>query len=336
MTDGAHDHPEILAAIPTVPPPPDLSPYATHDEVAAMIAAALQPAGPPPVTPAPALKSLAVKSIVDALSAAVDDTLDEIVVANGTYAIAPASAKAANSIWIGAKYAKRTRPLVIRPATPGGARLDGGGAAPFGAISFEDGATQVIWQGFEIANGTATETGVITFGGYAGLPGAHHVGVRDLRLLASLKGTANNANTPANDHAVYFSEAVGGPHDLLLEDLDIDCAGGLAAGFHVYHSDAKNVNAWNVTARRIHIRNAQQALMLCDSTMHDWLLEDVDIATSSKYAVRWDQFDQAVPWNPQNMVLRRVIANGTKGTKGVVSTTGASKAGLTLDSCVLA
>lgn len=46
MTSGAHDHPDILAAIP---PAPDLSAYATKADVAAMIAAALKPSVPPPI-----------------------------------------------------------------------------------------------------------------------------------------------------------------------------------------------------------------------------------------------------------------------------------------------
>ena len=103
-----------------------------------------------PVTPA--LASVTVSSVASLLSELADDSLDEIVVANGTYHVSAAASQRADSLWIGAKFASRTRPILIRPATPGGVAFDGDAGSYFGGISFEEGAHHQTWDGFNFTN----------------------------------------------------------------------------------------------------------------------------------------------------------------------------------------
>ena len=63
--------------------------------------------------------------------------------------------------------------------------FDGGGASYFGGLTFVDGAHDQTWDGFKFANGQATDTGVIVFGGYAGLPAPHHITLRSISILAN-------------------------------------------------------------------------------------------------------------------------------------------------------
>ncbi len=121
--------------------------------------------------------SVRVTSIPALLTALADDTVTEIVVANGTYRVSPAATKQADSLWIGARFADRTRPVIVRAETTGGVTFDGGGAGYFGGITLRGGAHHQTWQGFVFANGEPTETGVIVFGGYGELaarPAPHH------------------------------------------------------------------------------------------------------------------------------------------------------------------
>ena len=156
------------------------------------------------------------------------------MVANGTYAVSPASSQASNSLWIGSRYASRTRPVTVRAETPCGVTFDGGGATPYGCISFVEGAHDQTWDGFRCANGSPTQTGVIVFGGYADRAAPHHITLRNWSLLGSL----TTPSTGGTDHGVYFSYAVGGPHDIVLENLSVDGSGGLDSAIHAFHSDA--------------------------------------------------------------------------------------------------
>jgi hypothetical protein len=240
------------------------------------------PATPLPATPRPT--SARVTSIAGLLSVLADASVTDIVVANGTYHVSPASSQASDSLWIGARYSGRTRPVTVRAETQGGVTFDGGGATGFGCISFEGGAHHQTWDGFRCANGSPTQTGVIMFGGYAGQAAPHHIALRDWSLLGSL----TTPSTGATDHGVYFSEAVDGPHDIALETLSVDGSGGLDSAVHAYHSDASNKNAWNVTITGMSVSGTAQAVILWDSTLHDWTIRDSTISSASDYAVRYE------------------------------------------------
>ena len=168
--------------------------------------------------------SLRVTTIPALLTALADNSVTEIVVANGTYRVSPASRQAPNSLWIDSRFAGRTTPVVVRAETRGGVTFDGGGSTAFGGLTFVDGAHDQTWDGFVFANGSPVQTGVIVFGGYAGLAAPHHITLRSITLLPSITGTNDR-----NDHGIYFSYAVGGPHDLLIEDFTVDASGPQSA-----------------------------------------------------------------------------------------------------------
>ena len=268
------------------------------------------PTLPPPLptsAPAPGA-SVKVTSIPALLTALADNTVTDIVVANGTYRVDTAGSQKANSLWIGARFAGRTRPVTVRAETIGGVILDGGGATYFGGLSFDEGAHDQTWDGFVFANGTPTQTGVVTFGGYSGMAAAHHITLRHLTFLRSLTGSATSVSSPTTDHAIYVSRAAGGVHDLLFEDITVDGRGGLASAVHLYGSDAGNPNAWNVTVRRLTVTGTQQAIILYDSTLHDIVIDGATITGALSYGVRYER-----PGSDIFLANITTIASGVQG-----------------------
>jgi hypothetical protein len=239
-----------------------------------------------------------VTSIVGLLSALANNANTDIVVANGTYHISTAATQASDSLWIGSRFASRTNAVTVRAETAGGVTFDGGGASYFGGISFEDGAHDQTWDGFVFAHGTPTQTGVITFGGYSGRAAAHHITLRNITLPRTLV----SSSTGSTDHAVYFAQAVGGPHDIVIDGLTVDGAGGLDSAIHFYHSDATNRNAWNVTIRRMSVSGTYQAIILWDSTLQNIVIEDSTISSAGT-AVRYEVGG--------SLTLRRVTSTGS-------------------------
>ena len=89
----------------------------------------------PSVPPAPKASpssaaggSVRVASIPDLLAALAEDANTEIVVADGTYRVSAAGLQEPDSLWIGAAFAGRTRPVTVRAETIGGVTIDGAGA----------------------------------------------------------------------------------------------------------------------------------------------------------------------------------------------------------------
>ncbi len=143
----------------------------------------------PTSTPTPS-SSVRVSSIPALLTALANDAVDEVVVANGTYRVSPSSRLATDSLWIGARFAGRTRPVTVRAETRGGVTFDGGGGSAFGGLSFEDGAHHQTWDGFHFANMAARETGIIEVGGYLPRRTPHHITLRNIVIEASCTGRA--------------------------------------------------------------------------------------------------------------------------------------------------
>ena len=299
----------IPTSEPTRPPRPGPTSRATH-------------APNPTRTPAPGTKTVQVSSIKSLLSALADNTVDTIVVANGTYHVSPTGSQRSDSLWIGSQFAGRTRPITVRAATRGHVTFDGGGATGFGCISFNGGAHNQTWDGFNCANGQATNTGIVTFGGYAGLAAPHHITMRHISILASCTGRATSAASPTLDHAFYISYAVGGPHDLLFEDISVNGAGHLASAFHFFHSDSVNRNARNVTVRRLHVRGTQQAIILWDPTLRNITFDTADITNALSIAVRYETK------GPTGIVFKNIRSTGS-GTAGFYSTQGTRPSGVT-------
>jgi hypothetical protein len=273
-------------------------------------------------TPVPAASpdtGVRVTSIEGLLSALADDSVTDIVVANGTYRVSPASAQASDSLWIGARYASRTRPVTVRAETRCGVTFDGGGATSYGCISFEAGAHHQTWDGFRCADGSPTQTGVITFGGYVGEAAPHHITLRNWSLLGSL----TTESTGATDHGVYFSQAVGGPHDIVLDTLSVDGSGGLDSAIHAFHSDAVNTNAWNVTITGLSVSGTAQAVILWDSTLHDWTISDSIITDATDFAVRYESPGAT------GISFVNVTSTGSGTGRGFYSSLGSNPPGVT-------
>ena len=275
----------------------------------------------PVATPVPGA-SVRVTSIPDLLTALADDTITEIVVADGTYQVSPAALQHPDSLWIGSRFSARTRPVIVRAETRGGVTFDGGGSTTFGGLTFVDGAHDQTWDGFAFANGQATDTGVIVFGGYAGLPAPHHITLRSISITASVTG-----HNDRNDHGIYFSHAVGGPHDILVEDLSVDGSGPtpLSTALHFFHSDAGNQNAWNTTIRRLTVVGTYTAVSIWDPTLHDLTIDGASISHPIYGAVQYEQPGRAI-------TLANMVSVGS-GKFGFYSTLGDQPPGITITNC---
>ena len=311
-----------IASTPTSAPSATRVPTATPTTaptVTPTTAPTATPTTAPTSTPTPTPTSSAavrVTSIPALLSALADKAVTDIVVANGTYHVSPAGLQRSDSLWIGAQFASRTKPVTIRAETRGGVTFDGGGATSFGGLTFVAGAHDQVWDGFRFAHGQATNTGVVVFGGYAGLAAAHDITLRHITILSTCTGRSG-----VNDHAIYISEAVGGPHDLLLEDIAVDGSGGLSTALHFYHSDSANRNAWNVTVRRLNVNRTQQAIMLWDSTLRNITIDTATITNSADFAVSYEHAGSGI-------VLANITSTGS-GQMGFYSSLGANPPGVT-------
>ncbi len=273
----------------------------------------------PAPTPTPR-SSVRVTSIPGLLSALADNAVSEIVVANGTYRVSGASTRQANSLWIGSKFAGRTRPVLVRAETTGGVTFDGGGSTYWIGLGFEEGSHDQTWQGFVFANGEPTSTGVISFGGYIGSPAAHHVTLRDITIAGSC--TSRTASGTYLDHGVYFSQAIGGIHDILIDGLTVDGSGGLDSAVHFYHSAPDNPNAWNVTVRRLTVAGTQLPIIVWDKTVKNILFEDATITGALRFAVRYE--------DGGTVTLRRVVSTGS-AMGGFYSSLGKTPPGVTFE-----
>ena len=298
---------------------------------AAVFAAATPTPTPKPTPTPPAQKTVTVSSISALKSALVDDSVDVIVVRNGTYHVSPSNQAVSDSLWIGSAasggyaFDARTRPVTVRAETKGGVVFDGGGASAFGGLSFEDGAHHQTWDGFRFANMRADYTGIIEVGSYTSRRAPHHITLRNITIEASCTGRATTASGNTLDHAFYIGQALDpGPHDLTFEDVTVRGEGNLATAFHFYNGADRgptSKNAWNVLVRRMTVTGTQQALLVWETTAHDITFEDVTISNARAHAVRYE-YGSAIKFN-------RVTSTGS-GSSGFYSSKGTSPAGVTI------
>jgi outer membrane biosynthesis protein TonB len=305
----------LPTAGPTPTPLPTAIPTAIPTATPAPTAAPTQPAGS---------KAVIVASIPALKTALADNTVDEIIVANGTYHLSPSHRFLADSLWIGGNaYANRTRPITVRAATIGGVTFDGGGATGYAALSFEDGAHDQTWDGFTFANMVANESGIIEFGGYLPRRTVHHLTIRNIRILGTCRGNATTSSGNTTEHAIYFAHAVGvGPHDLLAEDISVDGSGFLASAIHGDHGDALNPPAWNVTVRRLHVVKTQQAIILWEPAFRNWTIDTADISGALAYAVRYEAIGGT------GITFSNITSTGS-GVRGFYSSQGTAPANVT-------
>jgi hypothetical protein len=287
----------------------------------------MSPSSDPP-TPAPGGKSVRVTSIRALLTTLGDNTVDEIVVANGTYHVSPSGQKAADSLWIGGdRFARRTRPIRVRAETVGGVTLDGkGSSGAFGALSFEDGAHDQTWDGFRFTNMGARYTGIIEVGGYMPRRTPYNITIRNMTITSTCTGRATTADGSTWDHGIYVAHAVGvGPHDLRFTNIKVDGRGNLASAVHFDHGDAANPAAWNVTVRGLHVTGTQQPIILWSNRLRNIVFDGADISGAKAYAVRFES-------KSASGIVFKNITSVNSGYRGFYSTMGTRPPGVTFSS----
>ena len=283
---------------------------------------------PPPTpedTPPPGARIVNVSSIRSLLATLSDDTVDVIVVANGTYHVSPSNKTVGDSLWIGGdQYASRTRPILVQAETRGGVTFDGGGDNDYAGLTFLDGAHHQTWDGFVFANMRADHSGIVEFGGYVPQRPPHHITMRFITIKRTCRGQATNMDAPATEHAFYISNAKGvGPNNLLFEDITVDGRGGLASAFQFDHGDAANPNASNLVVRRLRVTSTQQAIILWEPTLHNITFDDVTITDPLRYAIRYETIGAT------GILLSNITSTGS-GDQPFFSSMGSHPPGLTL------
>lgn len=267
---------------------------------AAPIATSPEPTPPPTTVPIvgtaatsaptpPGAKTVRVTSIKALLDALDDDSIDVIVVKDGTYRVSPSNEEAPDSLWIGKRFADRTRPVLVRAETRGGVTFRGDAGGSYGGLSFEDGAHHQTWDGFNFVDMAAHQSGIIEVGGYVPRRPPHHITVRNIRIDSSNTGRATAEAGSSWDHGIYIAHAAGkGPHDLIFEDIFVDGRGGLASAVHFDHGDEANPAARDVTVRRLTVVGTQQAIILWEPTLHDITFDSVTIRDALRFAIRYE------------------------------------------------
>jgi len=292
----------------------------------------VDPTPTPTLAPTPTPATTRVASIAALKAALQVNATTDITVADGTYHVSPPQVQASDSLWIGSAYATRTNPVTVHAETTGGVTLDMGGVSS-GCISFEEGAHDQTWDGFDCANGTINQTGAIMFGGYAGRNAPHDITVRDF----TVEHTVHAANpTMTVDHAVYFSYALDTWGGILIDGLTVeatDTNGVTTAihGDHGYPSDAPNVSAHGVTIRNVTYHGnsaaaAQNALILWTPPFHDWTFDGGTITNAGGNAVRFESQGAA------NILFRNIVSTNSHG---FYSSMGANPPGVTFSGCSL-
>ncbi len=283
------------------------------------------PTAPPTPVPTPplGLTSVRVSSVTDLLSALADNSFDEIVVTNGTYYVSPANSQRSDSLYIGARYAGRTRPITVRAETRGGVTFDGGGGTSYGGLTFAAGAHDQAWDGFNFANMVAIDTGIIVFGGDPTLIAPHHITLRSITLKSTCR---RPSSSNINAQGVYFAQALGvGPHDLLVEDLTVDGSDpfSLWSAIHAYHGTVVAPPSYNVTIRRLKVTGTPFPIVLWDDTavQHDWLIDGATISGAGSYAVRFESV------GARNILLNAMTSTGS-GYGGFYSSMGTTPPGV--------
>ncbi len=290
------------------------------------------PPSTPTPTPVSGLKTVTVSSIAALKTNLADNTVDEIVVTNGTYTVQGATSQQANSLYIGASYASRTRPITVRAETQGGVTFSGGNMTYFNALNFVGGAHDQTWDGFKFADGYATDTGVVIFGGPNRdnlTVGPHHITLRNIIFTNTLHGYAYDpTRSNVNDHAIYFSDSYGGTHDILFENVTVQGAttNPIHTAFHFYtHGFGITgvYGAYNVVMRNFNISGVNDGVIFWDDLSHDIRFEDSTITNSRFFAIRYEE-----GLTTSNIVLKNITSIGS-GQKGFYSSQGTNPPGVT-------
>jgi hypothetical protein len=228
----------------------------------------------------------------------------------------------------GYPFAERTRPVYVRAETIGGVTFDGGGGGGYGGLSFEDGAHDQTWDGFNFAHMAANYTGIIEIGSYTSRAAPHHITLRHITILSTCTGRATTASGSTWDHGIYMGQALSpGPHDLLFEDITVHGEGNLATAFHFYHgADNGGYNAHEVVIRRLTVSGTQQAFLIDEPSVHNVTLDTATISNAKAYAITYDT--NTSTW-PSNVLVKNVTSTNS-GYGGLYSSGGSNPPGLTV------
>lgn len=265
-----------------------------------------------------------VTSVAGLLTQLADNSVTQIVVADGTYIIPSADSGLGQKmgLWIDARFAGRTNPVLIRAETPGGVIFSGGGANHWLGLAFRDGVHDQTWQGFRFANAEPTQSGVIVFGQSGSVTPLPPYRITLLGL--TIEESVVSANPPgmSGDHAVYFSRARDrGPHDIVIDGLTVHAAtSGLDSAVHFYGSQPRQPNADTVTVRHLTVYGTDQAVILWDPTLRGITVSDSTISGAKVAAVRYE--------GGTEITLADVVSTGS-GKTGFSSALGANPAGVT-------
>jgi hypothetical protein len=285
------------------------------------------PAPAPAPPPSGSGSTVTVSSISSLRSVLADNSVATIIVKNGTYGISRAANDSSTSLWIGPRYASRTRPVLVRAETTGGVTFDGGGGTGYGALAFEGGAHDQTWDGFRFSNMAAYNSGIIEIAGYTTRAAPHHITLRNITITSSCTGRATTAQSSALDHAVYIAQAASpGAHDIVFDNLNVDGRGNLATAFHFFHgADVGAYNAHDVTVRNLTVTGTQQAFLIWEPTVYNVTLDGATITNAKAYAIRFETIGSKIP---TGIVFQNVTSTGS-GYQGFYSTLGANPPGVT-------
>ncbi len=285
-----------------------------------------KPTTAPTATPDSPSGSVKVASIKALLTALADNTVTEIVVANGTYVVPDAASHQGTGLWIDQRFAGRTNPVLVRSETIGGVTFSGGGATGWSALDFRDGVHDQTWQGFRFANGEPTQTGVIVFGqnGSVVPVAPYHITLRDITFEESV--TSDNPYGMSGDHAIYFSAAkTPGAHDILIDGLTVNASSsGLDSALHFYTQQLAGApGVYNVTVRNMHVTGTDQAVILWDPTLRNITIDGATITGAKQFAVRYEGAASG------SVLLLKNVVSTASASRGFYSTLGASPAAVT-------
>lgn len=236
-------------------------------------------------------KLTTVSSVAAIKTALADDTIDEIVVTDGTYSVVNATDEASSSLFFGSSFASRTRPCTIRAQTTGGVTFDGSSASMCG-LFVGVGAHDLAFDGFKFANMAPVSTGVVTVGRH--ITGADETPSYNLRFRnITVMATCLGANSPGNftDHAFYISSsALPGPHGLLFEDCTVtppaDTTRLLHSAFHMFGDEnGTDTTPWDVTVRRL-TATAKDGALIWGQDIRDVLLDSCTFTSCTVFGVR--------------------------------------------------
>ena len=216
-----------------------------------------------------------VSSIAALKTAAADNSVDVIVLADGTYSIANATSELTTSLFFGSAFASRTRALIIQAQTTGGVTFDGGSASMCG-LYVGQGAHDITFDGFKFANIRPVSTGVVTISQHGTVEApVYNLTFKNITILGTCLGTVTTT-LPGEflDHGFYLSSAAKpGPHDITIQDCTVIAPADNTRYLHsvltIYGDEnAVETTPYNVTVTRL-TGTGKDGFLIWGANIHD-------------------------------------------------------------------